>query len=191
MTEEVQQKLCSRLKEEITNVIEINSNGSIVDYKEMNINLSKDGTGKEALVKTITEKNERIKFLESDIQELKEKIEIFEKELSPDDKNFAKKIYTLQKSLDQANNLYQQALTQKSVLKIENQIYEKKLKKRNDKICTLVKENYGLIEQLKMNEEKINYYQKNKTLAMPQLVKVLRGSGGASVQQQNGNNVKK
>ena len=35
--------------------------------------------------------------------------------------------------------MYHQIVTQKSVLKIENQIYEKKLKKRNDKINSLIK----------------------------------------------------
>ena len=47
----------------------------------------------------------------------------------------------MEKNLEQVNAMYHQIVTQKSVLKIENQIYEKKLKKRNDKINNLINEN--------------------------------------------------
>jgi len=42
--------------------------------------------------------------------------------MSPDDKNFMKKILTLEKNLEQVNLMYHQVVTQKSVLKIENQV---------------------------------------------------------------------
>jgi hypothetical protein len=71
------------------------------------------------------------------------------------------------------------------VLKIENQIFEKKLKKRNDKINSLIKENYNLLEQLKLKDDKISGYQKNKDVPAPRLIKVIRGSGNKS---RKGNN---
>ena len=127
------------------------------------------------------EKNSRILRLENDVKEYKEKLQLFESQLTPDEKNLHKKIYTLEKNLEQVNSMYHQIVTQKSVLKIENQIYEKKLKKRNDKINSLIKENNYLLEQLK-NKEKI---KKNKDNPTPRLIKVIRGNGNKS----NKNNI--
>ena len=101
---------------------------------------------KEALNKI--ENDTRIIKLENDVKEYKEKLLLFESQLTPDEKNLHKKIYTLEKNLEQVNSMYHQIMTQKSVLKIENQIYEKKLKKRNEKINSLIKENNNLLEQL-------------------------------------------
>jgi len=42
--------------------------------------------------------------------------------LTPDDKNYVKKIISLEKSLEQVNHMYHEVVTQKSVLKIENQV---------------------------------------------------------------------
>ena len=114
--------------------------------------------------------------------------DIFENNLTPDEKNLSKKIYTLEKNLEQVNAMYHQIVTQKSVLKIENQIFEKKLKKRDEKITILLKENYGLLEQLRMRDDKLNYLQKNKNLVVPQVVKVLRG-GNLKNEINNNNNV--
>ena len=83
-----------------------------------------------------------------------------------------KKIYTLEKNLEQVNSLYHQLVTQKSVLKIENQIYEKKLKKRNEKINWLIKENNNLMQQLSEKEG----IQKNNFSPAPRLIKVIRGN---------------
>lgn len=65
----------------------------------------------------------QIDNLEKENKEIKEKTKILELKLSPDDKNFMKKISTLEKSLEQVNLMYHQVVTQKSVLKIENQVY--------------------------------------------------------------------
>ena len=53
---------------------------------------------------------------------------------------------------------------------------EKKLKKRNDKINSLIKENNDLIEQLKAKEK----MKKNKENPTPRLIKVIRGNGNKS-----------
>ncbi len=106
---------------------------------------------------------------------------LFESQLTPDEKNLHKKIYTLEKNLEQVNSMYHQIVTQKSVLKIENQIYEKKLKKRNEKINLLIKENNNLMEQLKSRDG----IQKNKDSPVPRLIKVIRGSGNKSNKNNN------
>jgi hypothetical protein len=66
---------------------------------------------------------------ENENKELKDRIKLIESKMNPDDKNYVKKIISLEKNLDQVNLMYHQVVTQKSVLKIENQVYEKKIKK--------------------------------------------------------------
>ena len=182
------EKLTNRLEISQTNKLSIIQNGQLIDFKEMNENDKINNITNEALLKSVSEKNEKISRLESDLKEFKEKIELFENNLTPDEKNLSKKIYTLEKNLEQVNAMYHQIVTQKSVLKIENQIFEKKLKKRDEKITILLKENYGLLEQLRMRDDKLNYLQKNKNLVVPQVVKVLRG-GNLKNEINNNNNV--
>jgi hypothetical protein len=171
------QKLSSRLQICKGENIELSSFSKLMNVSENHII---DNITNEALLKSVNEKNSRIIRLESDVKEYKEKLKLFESQLTPDEKNLHKKIYTLEKNLEQVNSMYHQIVTQKSVLKIENQIFEKKLKKRNDKINSLMKENYNLLEQLKLKDDKINGYQKNKDTPAPRLIKVIRGSGNKS-----------
>jgi len=171
------QKLSSRLQICKGENIELSSFSKLMNVSENHII---DNITNEALLKSVNEKNSRIIRLESDVKEYKEKLQLFESQLTPDEKNLHKKIYTLEKNLEQVNSMYHQIVTQKSVLKIENQIFEKKLKKRNDKINSLMKENYNLLEQLKLKDDKISGYQKNKDNPAPRLIKVIRGSGNKS-----------
>ena len=171
------QKLTSRLQICKGENLDILSDIKLMNMSENNII---DNITNEALLKSVNEKNSRIIRLESDVKEYKEKLQLFESQLTPDEKNLHKKIYTLEKNLEQVNSMYHQIVTQKSVLKIENQIFEKKLKKRNDKINSLMKENYNLLEQLKLRDDKINGFQKNKDTPAPRLIKVIRGSGNKS-----------
>ena len=161
---------------------------SLIKLLNMSENSIIDNITNEALLKSVNEKNSRIIRLESDVKEYKEKLQLFESQLTPDEKNLHKKIYTLEKNLEQVNSMYYQIVTQKSVLKIENQIFEKKLKKRNDKINSLMKENYKLLEQLKLKDDKINGFQKSKDVPAPRLIKVIRGSGNKG---NKGNNITK
>jgi len=176
------QKLSSRLQICKGENIELSSYSKLMNMSENHII---DNITNEALLKSVNEKNSRIIRLESDVKEYKEKLQLFESQLTPDEKNLHKKIYTLEKNLEQVNSMYHQIVTQKSVLKIENQIFEKKLKKRNDKINSLMKENYNLLEQLKLKDDKINGYQKNKDNPAPRLIKVIRGSGNKSSKGNN------
>ena len=175
------QKLTSRLQINKGEKFDIISDNKLIN---MNMNINENHINNkitnESLLKSINEKNNRITRLESDVKEYKEKLQLFESQLTPDEKNLHKKIYTLEKNLEQVNSMYHQIVTQKSVLKIENQIFEKKLKKRNDKINSLTKENYNLLEQLKLKDDKINGFQKNKDAPAPRLIKVIRGSGNKS-----------
>lgn len=45
-----------------------------------------------------------------------------ESKINPDEKNFIKKIVTLEKNLEQVKEMFQEVLTEKSVVKIHNQV---------------------------------------------------------------------
>jgi hypothetical protein len=47
---------------------------------------------------------------------------MIDSKLNIDDRAFVKKILILEKSLEQVNMLYHQVVTQKSVIKVENQV---------------------------------------------------------------------
>ena len=181
------QKLSSRLKICKGNPIILkssilNKNSNIYINNNYKAKKSQNNANDESLIKSVNDENYRIMRLENDVKEYKEKLQLFESQLTPDEKNLHKKIYTLEKNLEQVNSMYHQIVTQKSVLKIENQIYEKKLKKRNEKINILIKENNDLMEQLKVKEG----VKKNKDLPAPRLIKVIRGNGN----KQNKNRMK-
>ena len=153
--------------------LQVISNGPIIDYKEMNENYIISNITNEALLKSVNEKNDRISRLESDMNEYKEKLDLLENRLTPDEKNLYKKIYTLEQNLREVNKMYHLTLQEKCILKVENQILSKKIQKRNEKINSLTKEKMGLLEQFRdmdhLNDVMNNY------LARRNVVKVIRG----------------
>jgi hypothetical protein len=87
---------------------------------------------KRLILRALDEKSEKLNQFEMDNKHLAEKIKIFETKLSPDDRNYVKKILILEKNLEQLNSMLQQALTQKSIVSIEIQV--KIIKTRLSKI---------------------------------------------------------
>ena len=175
------QKLSSRLQISKINPIIYKPNSSNDYFNNIDKLNIRENINNEYLNKGQNDKNARIIRLENNVKEYKEKLLLFESQLTPDEKNLHKKIYTLEKNLEQVNSMYHQIVTQKSVLKIENQIYEKKLKKRNEKINLLIKENNNLMKQLKSRDG----VQKNKYTPVPRLIKVIRGNGNKSNKNNN------
>ena len=168
-----QEILSKRLECQRAIKLQVLSNGPLVDYKEMNENYIISNITNEALLKSVNEKNDRISRLESDMNEYKEKLDLLENKLTPDEKNLYKKIYTLEQNLREVNKMYHLTLQEKCILKVENQILSKKIQKRNEKITSLTKEKMGLLEQFRdmdhLNEVMNNY------LARRNVVKVIRG----------------
>ena len=168
-----QEILSKRLECQRAIKLQVLSNGPLVDYKEMNENYIISNITNEALLKSVNEKNDRISRLESDMNEYKEKLDLLENKLTPDEKNLYKKIYTLEQNLREVNKMYHLTLQEKCILKVENQILSKKIQKRNEKITSLTKEKMGLLEQFRdmdhLNDVMNNY------LARRNVVKVIRG----------------
>ena len=85
--------------------------------------------------------------------------------------------------------MYHQVVTQKSVLKIENQVrnynyysyftlfkvLEKKIKKNKEKLLASEKENSELNIQLKYKDDKINHLNKGKINPPGNVIRIIRG----------------
>ncbi len=153
--------------------LEILSNVSLDDYKDINNNYMINNFSDDNIFKNVNEKNHLISKLENDMNKYKEKLKLLENKLSPDEKNLYKKIYSLEQNLKEVNKMYHLTLQEKCILKVENQILTKKIQKRNEKINSLNKEKNGLMEQFRdidqLNEAMNNY------LVRKNVVKVIRG----------------
>lgn len=138
---------------------------------------------KKLILKSLEEKIDKIKSLEFELKDYKEKLKILESSINQEDKTQIKKILSLERTLEQVNMLYHQAITQKSVLKIENQVNEKKLKKRDDKIIMLNKEISEFKENLKALENKYISLKSNlinnsmSGSALGNVKKIIKGQG--------------
>jgi kinesin family protein 5 len=77
---------------------------------------------KRLILRALDEKAEKFNQFEMENKHLNEKIKILENKFPQDDRNYVKKILTLEKNLEQLNTMLQQALTQKSIVSIEIQV---------------------------------------------------------------------
>lgn len=142
---------------------------------------------KEKIVKLLKDKEEQMSYYEGQILDMKSKVDFYESTMSQDFKNYTKKIECLESSLNQVNKLYNQVLTQKSVLKIENEVLQKLVSKKNDTISKLDKE----IDVFKDSNQvsikiifkfyqldKPTYVKSHKKSINHNVVKVLKGGKG-------------
>jgi uncharacterized coiled-coil protein SlyX len=146
---------------------------------------------KKYIMKTLEEKAEKIAQLEIENKELYERSKMIESKLNPvknkikkDDKNYVKKIVSLEKNLEQINLMYHQLVTQKSEQKISIivnyfliKVMEKKLKKKNDALSQQEKDIQQLNDQIKLLNEKVLAMQRGtiKNFAPNNVVKVMKG----------------
>lgn len=171
-----------------------------------NNELNQERLKNDCLSKLIKSKEEQIHIYESQILELKSKVDFYESELSLENKNYIKKIEALEISLHQVDKLYHQVLTQKSVLKIENDVLSMLVSKKNDHISKLdkqidvyYKDNIEREKEKEKGDEKkesfkekdkerekererpINYVKGHKKSLNHNVVKVLKGGRGSNL----------
>ena len=133
--------------------------------------LKKYENEKKIILKTISDQKNNILTLNSNINDLKEKIKIYEMNINPKDKINSDKILQLEKSCELYNNLYQQATAEKSSLKIENTLLEMKYQRRNEKVSLLQRELNDLKKQLRDKDMEINCL--SRTPISSKIVKVV------------------
>lgn len=126
------------------------------------------------IIKALEEKSEKVAQQDAELKEMQDLIKIYESKLQPEDRLWAKKVITLEKNIEQLNRMYQQIVSQKGLIKCENQILTKKIRNKSDTISVLEKENSELREQLKLQTD-FNKTQSRTTVKTPNVVKVLKG----------------
>lgn len=136
----------SEIKKEIdsieSNVNNINNNKELIEDFQHELKLLENE--KLFIIKVLEEKSNKLAQCEIEIKQLNETIKTLENKILPEERHIAKKVLILEKNIQELNNMYQQSITNKSVISTENQILNKKLKKNNDRILILEKEIYEL-----------------------------------------------
>lgn len=74
-------------------------------------------------------KIERNLQLEVQLDEIKDAYRALEASLSKDDKQFRQKVQLLERSVEQISSMYQNAVNERSILKVDLQVAERKLQK--------------------------------------------------------------
>jgi kinesin family protein 5 len=107
-------------------------------------------------------KSEKLKMhqlinCEKQILTMKDKIEFYENKnnMTFDEKNYVKRIETLESSLNKSNNLYYQISIQKSVLSLENEVLLKMIARKNEEISKFEKGE----ELVKEKDEEVSNFQ--------------------------------
>ena len=161
----------------IESIVNISLIGKQREYDDKDIEeiaqkeMKKYENEKKIILKTISDQKNNILTLNSNINDLKEKIKIYEMNINPKDKINSDKILQLEKSCELYNNLYQQATAEKSSLKIENTLLEMKYQRRNEKVSLLQRELNDLKKQLRDKDMEINCL--SRTPISSKIVKVV------------------
>ena len=98
----------------------------------------------------LQQKIERNLQLEVQLDEIKDAYRALEASLSKDDKHFKSKVQLLERSMEQISSMYQNAVNERSILKVDLQVAERKLQKSMQQKQTLEKKYEG---QRKKNEQ--------------------------------------
>lgn len=77
----------------------------------------------------LQQKIERNLQLEVQLDEIKDAYRALEASLSKDDKHFKSKVQLLERSMEQISSMYQNAVNERSILKVDLQVAERKLQK--------------------------------------------------------------
>ena len=74
-----------------------------------------------------------------DLDEAKDAYRQLESSFSRDDLKFKQKAQSLEKNLDQIHTMYQNVTSEKSILKVDIQVAERKIQRKEEKITQLEK----------------------------------------------------
>jgi kinesin family protein 5 len=105
---------------------------------------------KTGLLKDLENRVDKVVRLEMDLDETKEQLSSMESIMTEGERALKKKVNSLERSLEQLTLMYHQIISQKSMLKVDNQVYEKKLQRRTER-CD------ELLTQLNLVSEKLSY----------------------------------
>jgi hypothetical protein len=131
---------------------------------------SKHEREKNIILKDLQSRVDKVVKLEMELDEERDKNRTLEATMTDGEKILKKKVNTLENNLEQLTQMYHQLNTQKSTLKVDNQVTEKKLARKTERIL-------GLEKQLLDTKELVGEY-KNKIESLKSLISV---SGNTNV----------
>lgn len=133
---ELQTELKSQIEKEQPNIQEITQK---MVKEKLDEETAKFKFREEQLIRDLQNRVEKVLKLEMDLDEVKDAYRLLEASLSKDEQQFKNKALRLEKSLDQITQMYQQVINEKSVLKVDLQVAEKKAQRKEEKITQLEK----------------------------------------------------
>lgn len=142
---------------------------------------------RERLLSDLSNRVQKVCDLEMELDMLRDEYRRLEKSLSTDDHSLKLQITQYQRQLEQTNLMYHNALSDNHVLKVDVQLFEKKLKTREARIATLEKSFRTLTEQ---NNTMKTYLKRLKTQMMEVSVNTLDSHNMSGIPS-NGRIVKK
>jgi len=113
---------------------------------------------KKTMIKEVKIRIQRIKELQSSLEDSNNKFRVLEKSLSEGEKLGKSRSDGLQRTLEQLTLMYHQLLNKESNLKVEKKISDKKIERISQKLLDLEKDsrdNKGVVERLRYENEKM------------------------------------
>ena len=101
---------------------------------------------KRAILRDLQNRVDKVVSLEIELDEARESYKNLESTMSEGERNLKKKTDTLERNLEQLTLMYHQLVSQKSMLKVDKQVNERKIQRLNER-------NKNLEEQLKKQKE--------------------------------------
>ena len=102
------------------------------------------------------------------LDDAKESYRALENSLTKDDRTFKKHIAKLERNLEQITLMYHQVVSEKSVLKVDLQVSEKKILRKEDKVVSLERSVGQLREQNQQLKAILHLIKNNYQAGSPQ-----------------------
>lgn len=190
----LQEELNTALKEEKINVEEIAlkiANDKIRVKKEL------WDEEKMMILKDLQNRVDKVVRLEINLDQAQENIRKMEATMGSGDKPLRKKIAQLERNVQQLTLMYHQVVSEKSVIKVDFQVAEKKMQRKEEKILTLEKTMSKLRDQnlqlktilnkvktqmkdgkLKTSKRGLDSHSMTGATSSSRIVKTIKGGGG-------------
>lgn len=103
---------------------------------------------KSNILKDLQSRADRVVRLELELDDAREQMKSMEENMNEGERTLKKKVNSLERNLEQLTLMYHQLVSQKSMLKVDNQVYEKKLQRKSERCDELIKQLNAASEQL-------------------------------------------
>eukprot|EP00347_Sterkiella_histriomuscorum_P007099 403350261 len=183
--EKLKNDLKSQLEIEMPNIQEITS--KIVKEKVDEVT-KKYEFREEQMIRDLQNRVEKVLRLEMELDEVKDAYRALESSLSRDEQQYKQRALKLERSLEQITQMYQQVINEKSILKVDMQVSDKKLQRKEEKI-TVIEKSLQISREKQQQLQQIVQHLRNEFLKIQQQQAQYMGQIGGnagSYDQENG-----